>query len=111
MTTKRFEPAATASSARELFKNDAAPALLPMLLPLAMAEARHRSTARATISAAAVFADRRRASSSRAARTAAGVSRGSRNRPKTTRTARIHDLEVVRASAADYERAAARAGK
>ena len=28
--TKRFEQAATASSARELFKNDAAPTLLPM---------------------------------------------------------------------------------
>src|SRR5262245_29825963 len=37
---RRFEGAATASSARELFKSETAPGILPMLRPLVAADAR-----------------------------------------------------------------------
>ena len=47
--TKRFERAATASSARELFKADAAPRLLADAPPLAMADGPIQRRARATI--------------------------------------------------------------
>ena len=46
-----------------------------------------------------------------ARRTATGATPGSRKHAEDDKNRAYHDLEVVRASAADFERAAARAGK
>ncbi len=96
--------------ARAVHRATLAPTLLPMFQPLVLPERQHPAGAgrrsrggRARLGAA----DRAVARQGRRL----GLRRPGRSAPRTTRTARYHDLEVVRASAADYERAAARAGK
>jgi hypothetical protein len=105
----RFEPGATASSARELFKATVAPGLLPMLRPLAAADA-HIEAAASGDQAAAVLASGVRVPLARGERGRWGFA-GLDKQSEDHKLRAYHDLEVVRASAADYERAAARAVK
>jgi hypothetical protein len=105
---RRFEPAATATSAREMFKAEVAPGLLPMLRPLIAADARIENGPSEN-EAAAVLASGARVPLARG-RGGWGFA-GLGQRADEQRNRAYHDLEVVRASASDYERAAARAGK
>ena len=107
--TKRFEKAATSSSARELFKNDAAPTLLPMFLPLTMAEG-GIVNGPGDDRAAATFPTGGRVELKRGKNGGWGFA-GLATQAEEAKNRAYHDLEVVRASAADYERTAARAGK
>jgi hypothetical protein len=106
---RRFEAAATATSARELFKAEVAPQVLPLLRPLAVADARIE-VAPSGDEAAAVLASGGRVPLARSGSRGWGFS-GLAAQAQDQKTRVYHDLEVVRASAADYERAAARAGK
>jgi len=105
---RRFAPAATASSARELFKTDAAPGLLP-LRPLVLSEAPIQPGP-GPDQAAAVLASGARVELARGYDGGWGFA-GLAKRAEEDKNRAYHDLEVVRASAADFERAAARAGK
>jgi hypothetical protein len=105
----RFEPAATASSGRELFRVQVAPAVLRMLMPLAVADA-HVQAGPTDGQAAAVLASGARVPLARGEDGSWGFS-GLAKDADEQKTRAFHDLEVVRASAADYERAATRAGK
>jgi hypothetical protein len=105
----RFEHWATASSARDLFKQELAPALLPTFQPLVADDA--------TIQpgpdddhATAVLASGARAPLAHGKDGGWGFA-GLDKQVDDEKNRAYHDLEVVRASAADYERAAARAGK
>jgi hypothetical protein len=104
----RFERAATAPSARELFRTDAAPALLPTLVPLAQGIPRV-DMGPADGEATAVLAGAR-VPFVRGADGGWGWAGLNKKAEDDTNRA-YHDLEAVRASAADYERAAARAAK
>jgi hypothetical protein len=106
---RRLEPAATATSGRELFKVEVAPRVLAMLRPMIAAGARVE-TAPSGVEAAAVTPSGGRVPLARASNGAWGYSGLDRD-AEDQKTRAYHDLEVVRASAADYERAAARAGK
>ena len=106
---RRYEPAATATSARELFRTATAPGLLPMM------QAQVTATAHLERGANDGQAD--------------AVTEGGAHLPfalgqdggwgyagldkqvADEKNRAYHDLDVVRASAADYERAAARAAK
>lgn len=103
----RFEPGATATSARELFAAQAAPALFPTLAPLAAPGARIEASGG---EAAAVLASGTRVPLARGEDGSWGYA-GSTKDAEEQKVRAFHDLEVVRASAADYERAATRAGK
>jgi hypothetical protein len=103
----RFEPGATATSARELFVAQAAPALLPHLAPLAVAGARVEASG---AEGAAVLPSGAKVPLARGEDGSWGYS-GSATDAEEQKVRAFHDLEVVRASAADYERAATRAGK
>ena len=106
---RRYEPAATAPSARELFKTATAPGLIP--------------TMQAQVTGTASI--QRGASDGEAeAVTESGVHlpfargqdggwgyAGLAKQTADDKNRAYHDLDVVRASAADYERAAARAAK
>jgi hypothetical protein len=105
----RFEPGATATSGRDLFLTQTAPAVLPMLRPLVTADARVE-TAPSGAEGAAVLASGARVPLARGQDGSWGFS-GLATQAEEQKTRAFHDLEVVRASAADYERAAARAGK
>jgi hypothetical protein len=105
----RFERAATASSARELFIDDTAPALMPMLQPLAAADAKIEPGPGGD-RASAVLASGARVELARGSSGGWGFA-GLQKRAEDDKNRAYHDLEMVRASAADYERAAARAGK
>jgi hypothetical protein len=107
--TRRFEHAATASSARDLFAMDAAPALLPMLRPLVLSGAPIEAGATPD-DAAAVLASGARVELHRGKNGDWGY-HGLAKRAEEDKNRAWHDLELVRASAADFERAAARAGK
>ena len=107
--TRRFEHAATASSARDLFKLDAAPRLIPMLLPLVLSDA-PIVMGPGEDHAAAVLASGGRVEFARGKGGGWGFA-GLAKQAEDDKNRAYHDLEVVRASAADYERAAARAGK
>ena len=107
--TKRFERAATASSARELFKADAAPTLLPMFRALTMADGPIQNGP-GDDQAAATFPTGGRVELRRGKNGGWGFA-GLAKQAEEDKNRAYHDLEVVRASAADYERAAARAGK
>ncbi len=107
--TRRFEHAATAPSARDLFVLDAAPAILPMLRPLVLSEAPIEAGATAD-QAAAVLASGARVEFHRGKSGDWGFA-GLARRAEDDKNRAYHDLEAVRASAADFERAAARAGK
>ena len=107
--TRRFEHAATAPSARDLFIADAAPAILPMLRPLVLSGAPIEPGATAD-DAAAVLASGARVPLRRGKNGDWGYA-GLAKRAEEDKNRAYNDLEVVRASAADFERAAARAGK
>jgi len=106
---ERFERAATAPSARELFRTDAAPGLLPTLAPLAAGIPRVEAGAAAG-QATAVLESGGRVPLARGDNGGWGFA-GLAKRAEDDKNRAYHDLEVVRASAADYERAAARAAK
>ncbi|HVV48440.1 MAG TPA: hypothetical protein VHO06_02170 [Polyangia bacterium] len=105
----RFERAATAASARELFRSDAAPALLPALVALAQGIPRVEPGP-ADGQATAVLENGQRVPFARGQDGGWGYAGLAKKTEDDTNRA-YHDLEVVRASAADYERAAARAAK
>jgi hypothetical protein len=107
--TRRFEHAATASSPRDLFVQDTAPGLLPMLIPLVLAGAPIEAGPGEDM-ASAVLASGARVPFRRSKDGSWGFA-GLDKRAEDDKNRAYHDLEVVRASAADYERAAARAGK
>ena len=107
--TRRFEHAATAPSARELFAMDAAPAILPMLRPLVLPGIPIEAGPTAE-EAAAVLASGARVEFHRGKNGDWGYA-GLSKRAEEDKNRAWHDLEQVRASAADFERAAARAGK
>jgi len=107
--TKRFERAATASSARELFKNDAAPTLLKMFRALTLADGPIENGP-GDDRAGATFPTGGRVELRRGKNGGWGFA-GLAKQAEEDKNRAYHDLEVVRASAADYERAAARAGK
>ena len=106
----RFEHAATAPSAKELFRSDTAPGLLPTLAPLAQGIP-HIEAGPADGQATAVLDGGGRVPLGARAKTAAGDSAGLAKRAEDDKNRAYNDLQVVRASAADYERAAARAAK
>jgi hypothetical protein len=106
---RRFEPAATASSARELFITQMAPQLLPMLQPLVVPDPKIEPGP-GEDRAGVVLASGQRIELARGKRGGWGFA-GMQKRAEDDKNRAYHDLEVVRASAADYERAAARAGK
>jgi hypothetical protein len=107
--SRRFAPGATATSARELFRAEVAGAVLPSLAALAVADA-HVEPGADDGHAAAVLASGARVPFARGQDGSWGYS-GLAKDADEQQTRAIHDLDVVRASAADYERAAARAGK
>jgi hypothetical protein len=107
--TRRFEHAATAGSARDLFAMDAAPRILPMLRPLVLSGAPIEPGATPD-EAAAVLASGARVELRRGKDGSWGYG-GLAKRAEEDKNRAYHDLELVRASAADFERAAARAGK
>jgi hypothetical protein len=107
--TRRFERAATATSARDLFIKDAAPTVLPMLRPLVLADAPIEAGPTPD-EAAAVLASGARVELRRDKNGGWGYA-GLAKRAEEDKNRAWHDLELVRASAADFERAAARAGK
>lgn len=105
----RFQRGATATSGRELFKAEMAPGLLPMLKPLAVPDAAIE-TAPSGKEAAAVLPSGARVALAQGANGGWGYA-GLAKQADEQKTRAYHDLELVRASAADYERAAARAAK
>jgi hypothetical protein len=107
--TRRFEHAATAPSARDLFIMDAAPAILPMLRPLVLPGTPIENGPGDDL-AAAVLASGGRVELKRSKSGDWGYA-GLGKRAEDDKNRAWHDLEAVRASAADFERAAARAGK
>ena len=107
--TRRFEHAATAPSARDLFIMDMAPAVLPMLRPLVLGNAPIEAGATPD-EAAAVLASGARVELRRGKDGRWGYA-GLARRAEEDKNRAYHDLELVRSSAADFERAAARAGK
>ena len=107
--TRRFEHAATAPSARDLFILDAAPTILPMLRPLVLAGTPIENGPGDDM-AAAVLASGGRVELKRGKNGDWGYA-GLGKRAEDDKNRAWHDLEAVRASAADFERAAARAGK
>ena len=107
---QRFEPAATAPSAREMFATATAPQLIPTLAPLATGAPQRVETGPGDGAATAVLADGGRVPLARGQDGGWGFA-GLSKQTLDDKNRAFHDLEVVRASAADYERAAARAGK
>jgi hypothetical protein len=106
----RFEHAATATSARELFKSDVAPGILPLLRPLALAADPPIEAGPSGREAAARLPSGARVPFAQNERGGWGFA-GLDQRAEDLKTRAYHDLEVVRASAADYERAAARTAR
>jgi len=105
----RFQGGATATSARELFRAEIAPGVLPLLAPLVAADAKVEDPS-PDGHAAAVLASGARVPFARGENGGWGFS-GLAKDAEDLKARAYHDLEVVRASAADYERAATRAGK
>jgi len=105
---RRFETAATATSARELFRAETAPGLFATLRPMVAPDARIEPGATDS-EAWAVLASGVRVplAQGRGGWGFAGLDPQAEDQKNRA----YHDLEVVRASAADYERAAARAAK
>lgn len=103
---RRFQAGATASSARELFRVEIADTL-PMLVPLAVDDAKIEVDP-AGDSAAAVLVSGFRVPLRRGGNGGWGYA-GLKEKAEEQKTRAYHDLENVRTSAADYERAAARA--
>jgi hypothetical protein len=106
----RFEEAATASSARELFRTTAAPRLMSQLGALVLDAPASFDRSLGDDRAAAVLPNGTRIPFAHTASGGWGFA-GLVQRTEADKNRAYHDLEVVRASAADYERAAARAAK
>jgi hypothetical protein len=105
----RFEHAATAPSARDLFRTDDAPMLLTSYAALAEGIPRIEPGP-GEAEATAVLDNGQRVPFGRDGGGGWGFA-GLDKRAEDDKNRAYHDLEVVRASAADYERAAARAAK
>lgn len=103
---RRFQAGATASSARELFRAELA-GTLPMLVPLAVDDAKIQTDPGGD-TAAAVLVSGLRVPLKRGENGGWGFA-GLAERAEEQKRRAYHDLENVRTSAADYERAAARA--
>ena len=106
---RRYEPAATAPSARELFKNETAPRMIPMIRPLVAGQVKFEPGA-SDGETDAVLENGGRMPFARGQDGGWGYA-GIAKQTADEKNRAYHDLEVVRASAADYERAAARAAK
>ena len=106
----RFEEAATASSARELFRSTAAPRLLSQLGALLLDAPSSFERGPGDDRADAVLANGTRIPFAQTPNGGWGFA-GLAERTAADKNRAYHDLAVVRASAADYERAAARAAK
>jgi hypothetical protein len=106
---RRFERRATASSARELFRTDAAPTLMPMLEPLAIADPKFE-LGPGENEAAGVLPGGVRIPFARGQDGGWGFA-GLAKRTNDEKVRAFRDLEMVRNNAADYERAAARAAR
>jgi hypothetical protein len=108
---RRFEKGATASSARELFKTDVAPPLLPMLAPLVVAPQETKIEIEPPGDVAeVVLPSGGRVRFARGQNGGWGFA-GLAPDAEARKTRAYHDLEQVRANAADYERAAARGAR
>lgn len=106
---RRFEKGATAGSARELFKSEAAPQLLPMFTSLVAPDTKVEIEPPGDL-ADVVLPSGGRVRFARGARGGWGFA-GLAPDAEERKMRAYHDLEVVRASAADYERAAARGAR
>jgi len=106
---RRYEPEATAPSAREFFKTETAPRLMPMLKGLVASDVKIERGA-ADNQADAVLPNASRVPLARGGDGGWGYA-GLAKQTADDKNRAYHDLDVVRASAADYERAAARAAK
>jgi hypothetical protein len=106
---RRFEKGATASSARELFAAELGPDLLASLARLVVAAPRFETQVPDDV-AEAVLPDGGRVRFAHTRRGGWGFA-GLGPQAEDRKSRAYHDLEVVRASAADYERAAARTAR
>jgi hypothetical protein len=106
---RKYEPAATAPSARELFKNETAPQMIPMTRVLVIGTV-HFQPGPGDGEAEAVLDKGGRLLFARGQDGSWGYA-GIAKQTADEKNRAYHDLEVVRASAADYERAAARAAQ
>jgi hypothetical protein len=106
---RRFEKGATAPSAREMFKAEVAPGLLPLLAPLVAEKTTVEIEPPGDIAEIVVPAGGRVrfALGSKGGWGFAGLAPDGEARKNRA----YHDLEQVRANAADYERAAARGAR
>ncbi len=103
---RRFEHGATATSARELFKTEVAPKMLPLLAPLVVQNTTVEIEPPGDVAEIVLPAGGRVrfARGSKGGWGFAGMAPDAEDRKNRA----YHDLEQVRANAADYERAAAR---
>jgi hypothetical protein len=104
---RRFEAGATSETAADLFGREAGPSALRSLAPLVAAGApveTHGGQAEVVLAGAQRLA---LAEGDDGSWGYAGLAADAKDRERRA----IHDLELVRTSAADYERAAARSGK
>lgn len=106
---RRYEPAATAASARELFKNETAPRLLPTMKGMIAGPVKFQRGA-TDDEADAVTENGAHLAFARGKDGGWGYA-GIAKQTADDKNRAYHDLDVVRASAADYERAAARTAK
>ena len=106
----RFEKGATASSARELFASEIGADFLTSLARLVVATSPQFETQPPGDVAEAVLPDGGRVRFSHTLRSGWGFA-GLAPQAEDRKSRAYHDLELVRASAADYERAAARAAR
>ncbi len=106
---RRYEPEATAPSAREFFKNETAPRVMSTLKDVVAGPAKIERGADDG-QAEAVVEGGQRLPFARGQDGGWGYA-GLAKQTAEDKNRAYHDLDVVRASAADYERAAARAAK
>ena len=106
---RRFEKGATASSAREMFKSDVGTAMLPLLAPLVVEKTTVEIEPPGDVAEIVLAAGGRVrfALGSKGGWGFAGLAPDAEARKNRA----YHDLEQVRANAADYERAAARGAR
>ncbi len=105
---RRYEPEATAPSAREFFKNQTAPGLISTLKAVVAGPAKIERKDDNEVEAVVASGDR--LPFARGQDGSWGYA-GLQKQTTEDKNRAYHDLDVVRASAADYERAAARAAK
>jgi hypothetical protein len=105
----RFEKGATAGSAKELFASEVGASVLPMLAPLVVANPRFE-VEQPNFFVDAVLPAGGHVQLARGEKGGWGFS-GLRPDAEERKARAYHDLDMVRVSAADYERAAARGAK